>query len=77
MSVSLKVRTAALNHPNGATGYRIDHEGRSICYITDTEHVPGKIDRNILDLPPERISDASVDLTVFEGRVVYRRSPGS
>ncbi len=44
------VRTCALNHPNGATGYRIEHKGSSICYITDTEHVPGKMDQNILGL---------------------------
>lgn len=46
----IDVKTAMLNHPNGATGYRIEHNGRSLCYITDTEHVPGKPDRNILDL---------------------------
>lgn len=44
------VRTAPLNHPNGATGYRIEHGGAAICYITDTEHVPGKLDQNILGL---------------------------
>jgi len=44
------VRTAPLNHPNGATAYRIEHKGRSICYVTDTEHVPGKLDQNILGL---------------------------
>ncbi len=44
------IRTASLNHPNGATGYRIDHNGRSVCYITDTEHVPGRPDQRILDL---------------------------
>ena len=44
------VRTTQLNHPNGATGYRIEHAGHSICYITDTEHVPGKDDQNILGL---------------------------
>lgn len=44
------VRTAPLNHPNGATGYRIEHGGHSICYVTDTEHVPGKPDQNILKL---------------------------
>jgi phosphoribosyl 1,2-cyclic phosphodiesterase len=46
----IKLRTARLNHPNNATGYRIEFAGKSICYITDTEHVPGKPDRNILDL---------------------------
>lgn len=44
------VRTAPLNHPNGATGFRIEHKGHSICYITDTEHVPGKLDQNIIKL---------------------------
>jgi len=44
------VRTAPLNHPNGATGYRIECGGRSICYVTDTEHIPGKPDRNVLGL---------------------------
>ncbi len=46
----VKVKTAPLNHPNGATGYRIEHGGKSLCYITDTEHVPGKPDQNILSL---------------------------
>jgi phosphoribosyl 1,2-cyclic phosphodiesterase len=46
----ITVRTAPLNHPNNATGYRIEYGGRAICYITDTEHRPGKIDRNIVGL---------------------------
>ena len=43
-------RTAPLNHPNGATGYRIEYGGKSACYITDTEHVEGRLDENILGL---------------------------
>ncbi|NOU29631.1 MAG: MBL fold metallo-hydrolase [Polyangiaceae bacterium] len=46
----LRVRTAPLNHPNGATGYRLEHGGRSVCYVTDTEHVRGQFDANILGL---------------------------
>ncbi len=46
----IAVRTTMLNHPNGATGYRIEHGGKALCYITDTEHVPGKPDENILAL---------------------------
>lgn len=46
----LKIRTAALNHPNGATGYRLEHSGKSLCYITDTEHVIGQPDERILAL---------------------------
>ena len=44
------VRTAPLNHPNNATGYRVEYGGRSICYLTDTEHKPDNPDQNILDL---------------------------
>jgi phosphoribosyl 1,2-cyclic phosphodiesterase len=31
------VRTIALDHPGGATGYRIDYAGRSVAYLTDNE----------------------------------------
>lgn len=44
------VRTASLNHPNRATGYRVEFAGRAVCYITDTEHREGERDRNIVDL---------------------------
>ena len=46
----VSLRTAPLNHPNGATGYRVDHAGRSFCYVTDTEHRAGELDQNILEL---------------------------
>ncbi len=44
------IKTAPLNHPDGATGYRIEYRGKSLCYVTDTEHVPGRLDQNILAL---------------------------
>ena len=44
------IRTIPLNHPNRATGYRIEFAGKAICYVTDTEHVVGKPDQNILGL---------------------------
>lgn len=44
------LRTAALNHPNGATGYRIEFAGKSICYVTDTEHREGELDAAIVEL---------------------------
>ena len=46
----VNVRTAPLNHPNNATGYRVEYGGRSICYCTDTEHDGDKLDENILGL---------------------------
>jgi phosphoribosyl 1,2-cyclic phosphodiesterase len=50
LAPGLQVRTAVLNHPDGATGYRIEYGGKSVCYVTDTEHVPGTPDRNVLGL---------------------------
>jgi phosphoribosyl 1,2-cyclic phosphodiesterase len=44
------VKTAPLNHPSGATGYRIEYDGKSVCYITDTEHVVGQPDASVLGL---------------------------
>ncbi|MCL2603080.1 MAG: MBL fold metallo-hydrolase [Defluviitaleaceae bacterium] len=29
------VRTVGLSHPDGGLGYRVDFEGKSMCYITD------------------------------------------
>ncbi|SIS36956.1 MBL fold metallo-hydrolase [Insolitispirillum peregrinum] len=54
------VRTAPLRHPNGATGYRIDYKGASVCYVTDTEHIPGQPDQTILDLI------AGADLVIYD-----------
>jgi phosphoribosyl 1,2-cyclic phosphodiesterase len=56
----LPVRTARLNHPDGACAYRIDHGGRSLAYVTDTEHVPGRPDENILNLI------AGADLVIYD-----------
>ncbi len=44
------LRTAPLNHPNRATGYRVEYGGKSICYVTDTEHKPDVPDASILKL---------------------------
>ncbi len=57
---AVTVRTAPLNHPDGATGYRVEHGGRSVAYVTDTEHIPGQTDQCILDL----IADA--DLVIYD-----------
>jgi phosphoribosyl 1,2-cyclic phosphodiesterase len=46
----LKVVTAPLNHPGGAVGYRIEYAGKSLAYVSDTEHLPGGIDENALAL---------------------------
>ncbi|WP_218578356.1 MBL fold metallo-hydrolase [Vineibacter terrae] len=49
-AAGVRLRTAPLNHPNGATGYRIEHGGKAICYITDTEHRGGPPDPVVVEL---------------------------
>jgi phosphoribosyl 1,2-cyclic phosphodiesterase len=68
-----RVRTAPLNHPDGATGYRVEYHGRSLCYVSDTEHVPGNLDRNVLALI------AGADLVIYDCMYTddeYRRYVG-
>lgn len=63
------IHTAPLNHPNGATGYRVEYGGRSLCYVTDTEHVMGRPDESVLGL----IKDA--DLVVYDSTYTDREFP--
>lgn len=44
------LKTAPLNHPNRATGYRLEYGGKAVAYITDTEHKAEGPDRNVLSL---------------------------
>jgi phosphoribosyl 1,2-cyclic phosphodiesterase len=46
----IKVENALLNHPGEAVGYRVNWQGRSAAYITDTEHFPDRLDENVLML---------------------------
>ena len=46
----VKLVTAKLNHPDGATGYRVEFAGKVVAYITDTEHHAGKSDPEVLRL---------------------------
>ncbi len=46
----ITLHTGHLNHPNGASGYRIEFGGRAICYLTDHEHPAEGTPRALLDL---------------------------
>ncbi|WP_428267317.1 MBL fold metallo-hydrolase [Haliangium sp.] len=56
----IQVKTAPLYHPSGATGYRVEYGGKALCYVTDTEHIPGKPDQNVLQLI------AGADLVIYD-----------
>ncbi len=45
----IKIKTLELNHPDGAVGYRVECEGKSVCYITDHEHEVGKANKELID----------------------------
>ncbi len=40
----VSAKTLMLNHPQGSTAYRLEYQGRSVCYVTDVEHQPGRLD---------------------------------
>jgi phosphoribosyl 1,2-cyclic phosphodiesterase len=63
------LRTGPLNHPNGATGYRIEYGGKAVAYITDTEHRPGELDGNILRL----VEDA--DIMIYDSTYTDEEYP--
>ena len=65
----ITLRTAPLNHPNRATGYRVEYQGRSICYITDTEHT--------LDAPDENVAGLirGADIVIYDGTYTDEEFP--
>lgn len=44
----IEVLTLPLNHPDRATGYRVNYDGKSACYITDIEHLQDGLDRQLI-----------------------------
>jgi len=44
------IKTAPLNHPNGACGYRIEFAGKVLAICTDTEHYEDRMDDYVLCL---------------------------
>jgi phosphoribosyl 1,2-cyclic phosphodiesterase len=66
---AVTVRTTPLRHPNGAVGYRLDYDGFSVCYVTDTEHTPGQLDPNVLELI------AGTDLFIYDSSYTEEEFP--
>ncbi len=59
---NIVIRTATLDHPGGATGYRIEYGGRAMCYLTDNDFGSGALDPALLALAKEAalvITDAA------------------
>lgn len=58
---NILVRTIPLKHPGGSTGYRFDHAGRAVCYLSDLEHTIPWPDPALVEF----VRDA--DLIIFDG----------
>ncbi len=56
----INIRTALLDHPDRATGYRVEYAGKVICYVTDTQRDPETIDQGIVDLV------AGADVVIYD-----------
>lgn len=54
--VGINIKTLPLFHPDQATGYRLECDGKSICYITDVEHVVGECNAALIEF----IRDADI-----------------
>lgn len=66
---NLTVRTAPLHHPDGSVGYRLEWHGKSLAYVTDTEHQPGSLDRRVLELA------GSADLLIYDSNYTDEEFP--
>lgn len=56
----IKIATVPLDHPGGATGYRIDYRGKSFAYLTDNEIRPSGPDPRLVALA------RGADLAVYD-----------
>jgi len=45
---SIEITTLHLNHPGGAMGYRLAHQHKTFCYLTDYEHDDGVFDQQLI-----------------------------
>lgn len=63
------IKTLPLNHHDNCIGYRIEFDNRSICYITDTTHIPDQPDQGIIDFV------ADTDLMIYDGTYTDEEFP--
>ena len=63
------VRVARGNHPGGVLAYRVEHEGRSVVYATDTEHYA------CVD-PALRALAEGADVLIYDAQYLPEEYPG-
>ena len=71
----ITLRTGALNHPDGATGYRLEYGGRVFAYLTDNEFASPEIDPGLIALA--RDADLAVyDTTYTDAEILSKKGWG-
>jgi len=71
----VKLVTAPLDHPDGASGYRVEYGGRVFALISDTAGFPGRSDRELVSLAQG--ADLIIyDATFTEDEIATRASWG-
>lgn len=66
----VQVRIFPLNHPGGASGFRVEGAGKSLCYVSDTEHcVEAGLDKDIL----QAVQDC--DLMIYDASFTDEEYP--
>jgi phosphoribosyl 1,2-cyclic phosphodiesterase len=45
-----RLRSAAVDHPNGCVAWRVEHDGAAIVYATDLEHTPDELPAALVEL---------------------------
>lgn len=64
------MRTAALNHPGGAIGYRLEHESNALVHALDHEHGDAEADARLIELARD------ADLLVYDAQYLPEEYPG-
>lgn len=65
----VSIVTRPLNHPGGCTGYRVEARGVAIAYCSDTEHIEGETDENVLELMD------GADLAIYDSAYTAQEYP--
>jgi phosphoribosyl 1,2-cyclic phosphodiesterase len=58
---SIRITNARGNHPNGVYAYRVEHDGRSVMFATDTEHYA------VVDPKLKRLAE-NVDVLIYDSQ---------
>mgnify|MGYP000344934646 CR=1 FL=1 len=73
----IKITNHSIPHPGGCHAYRFDMNEASIVYATDTEHVPGTLNQNLVGFCNQAdylLYDCTFDDDIFADKIGYGHS---